>query len=386
MKCRVTMAVIITALTGIFLPAWAQKNYYVVVGAFSTEGNAKEFTTHLPSMNADTAYAMNDQNSVVHLYVLKTTSEEVAIAKSLHLQQAVENSGTIGEDLGGYESISIVNGPEGKNVSLKTGIEAPSKSDFTGDASSSRSSATLESGGAAPAVKPKSKMFKFTINGPEGQAIPGKVHFVDYRRERDLASYTASIYTDVINPGKNNDMALVCGIFGYKISEKYMDYSNPASIEGAYEDENGAWVIPYDLKRLEKGDVSVMYNVAFLKDAVIMLPFSQSDLDELVAMMKENPEYQITVHGHCNGKNDRKIIAKGSAQGFFDIAGSKQLYGSAKQLSSLRAEAVRDYLVRHDIDAKRIKTFAWGGRYMLTDPQGSYAKLNDRIEIEIRKD
>jgi outer membrane protein OmpA-like peptidoglycan-associated protein len=103
-------------------------------------------------------------------------------------------------------------------------------------------------------------------------------------------------------------------------------------------------------------------------------------------MMKENPKYQITVHGHCNGKNDRKIIAMGDRQGFFDITASKLIYGSAKTLSNLRAEAVRDYLIQHDIEENRIKTFAWGGRYMLTDPEGSYAKLNDRIEIEIRKD
>jgi outer membrane protein OmpA-like peptidoglycan-associated protein len=201
-----------------------------------------------------------------------------------------------------------------------------------------------------------------------------------------VAAYTASTYTDLITAGKNKDMALVCGVFGYKQSEKYIDYTSPSLIEGAYEDENGAWVIPYKLERLEKGDVSVMYNVSFHKDAVVMLPPSKTDLDELVKMLNENPEYEITIHGHCNDKNDRKIIALGSNQSFFDIGGSKVIFGSAKTLSAQRAEAVRSYLDLHGINKKRIKIYAWGGRYMLAEPQSSYAKLNDRIEIEIRKD
>jgi outer membrane protein OmpA-like peptidoglycan-associated protein len=380
------MAVLLTALTGIFLPAWAQKNYYVVVGAFSTEGNLKEFTTQLPSMNADTAYAMHNPDHEVRLYVLRTSSEDIAIAKSLQLQNSIDNRDNMGEVLGEYESISISNTTEGRNVQVKKEIGNLSKNELSGDASSARSGMPMESAMAAAPVKPKSRLFKFTINGPGGESIPGKIHFVDFARERDLASYPAATYTDIINPGQNENMVLVCGVFGYKLSEKQLDYAEPSSIEGAYEDENGAWVIPYALERLEKGDVSVMYNVSFHKDAVIMLPSSKTDLDELVNMMKENPAYQITVHGHCNGKNDRKIIARASAEAFFDVKESKQIFGSAKTLSALRAESVRAYLVANGIDEKRIKIYAWGGRYMLTEPDGPHAKLNDRIEIEIRKD
>jgi outer membrane protein OmpA-like peptidoglycan-associated protein len=117
-----------------------------------------------------------------------------------------------------------------------------------------------------------------------------------------------------------------------------------------------------------------------------MLPNSKTDLDELVKMMNENPEYEITIHGHCNGKGARKLITRTSTQSFFNISESRVIFGSAKSLSALRAESVRDYLIMHGINEKRVKIFAWGGRYMLVEPQASYAKLNDRIEIEIRKD
>jgi outer membrane protein OmpA-like peptidoglycan-associated protein len=379
MKCRVLMAMISIAVTGIFVPVLAQKNYYVVVGAFSTDANAKEFSTQLPKMNADTAYAMANEAGVAQMYVLHTTDEEVAVAKSLELQKAL-NANKSSEGSQNYESITIRNSPDIKGASFETG-----GSSLYADASSSRTSG-LSAGNSAPAVVPASKMFKFTISDHRNQNIEGKIHFVDFDREKDLAVYATSANTTIINPGKNPDMALVCGIFGYKLNEKYIDYANPSSMEGAFQDENGAWVIPYKLERLEKGDVSVMYNVAFYRDAVVMLPPSQADLDELVAMMKENPQYEITVHGHCNGRNDRKIIARDYGNSFFDIGNSKPVYGSAKKLSSLRANAVKEYLIRNEIAEDRIKTYAWGGSYMLADPSGPSAKLNDRIEIEIRKD
>jgi outer membrane protein OmpA-like peptidoglycan-associated protein len=229
-------------------------------------------------------------------------------------------------------------------------------------------------------------MFKFTITNPEGLEVPGKVHVVDFERERDLASYQTSAYTSVLNPGRDRDVAVVCGIFGYKQSEKHLDYANPSKIEGSYRDVNGAWVIPYELERLEKGDVSVMYNVSFHKDADVMLPPSKADLNELVEMMNENPDYRITIHGHCNGKHERKISAMGSDHNYFEPKGTSQFFGSDKELAQLRADAVKNYLLEYGISEKRIKTYAWGGRYMLVDPYHRFAKLNDRIEIEITKD
>jgi outer membrane protein OmpA-like peptidoglycan-associated protein len=129
----------------------------------------------------------------------------------------------------------------------------------------------------------------------------------------------------------------------------------------------------------------VMYNVGFHKDAVIMLPQSKTDLDELVNMMKENPNYEITIHGHCNGKNERRITTT-TSDDLFDVTSSKRIIGSAKMLSDLRAKAIRNYLIRAGIEAGRLKTYAWGGRYMLVKPDSNYASLNDRIEVEIRKD
>jgi outer membrane protein OmpA-like peptidoglycan-associated protein len=371
-----------TIFTGIFMQGLAQKNYYVVVGAFSTEGNAKELTTHLPSTNADTAYAMaQGQENMVHLYVLKTADEQTAANKAMELQKGLEdvNSGT------NYESVTVSNLLEQKSVTVKNAIGYDP--DASGEASASKAGETEPD--ASTASAPASSMgrrFKFMIMDPNGAELTDKVHVVDLEHERDLASYATSAYTSILNPGKDKDVAVVCGIFGYKQSEKYLDYADPSMIEGSYRDETGAWVIPYELKRLERGDVSVMYNVSFYKDADIMLAPSKADLDELVKMMKENPDYKITIHGHCNGKYDRKITAMGSDHNYFDVKGSSNFIGSDKQLAALRAKAVKQYLLEYGIDEKRIRTYAWGGRYMLVDADHRFAKLNDRIEVEITKD
>src|SRR5688572_10619530 len=181
-------------------------------------------------------------------------------------------------------------------------------------------------------------------------------------------------------------MTLVCGICGYKEITQLVDYENPSLTESAPQDHENAWVIPFKLDRLKKGDVSVMYDVSFYKDAVIMLPRSQEELDELVSMMSSNPNYQIKVHGHTNGNNKRKIIALGKDRNYFDMKGSDQKNGSAKELSKQRAEAVRDYLVEHGIEKSRMEIMAWGGTNMLAGETSASAKLNDRIEIEILED
>lgn len=376
MKWRVLRTVFATvAASVLFVPAFSQ-NYYLVVGAFATENDdIREFTSYLPGQSSDTAYTMHMNNSMMHFYVLKTSSKEIAQARAQQLQQGIERSSDVQFSNTLENTINATSTLAGGNI----------ETDPSGTSASKASEASLPSAGGVPA-KPKGKYFKFTIAKDGGQTLAGKVHQVDYVRKKDVGIFASDTYVDVLHPGQNQAMTLVCGVFGYKEVEKYINYSNPSETEGAFVDEQGAWVIPYNLERLEKGDVSIMYNLSFYKDAVVMLPNSKNDLDELVNLMMSNPNYVIRVHAHCNGKNSRKIIGLGDHNNFFDVAGSVEIKGSAKQLTNLRAEAVRTYLKIHGIDENRVKLFGWGGAEMLVDENDPHARLNDRIEIEILKD
>lgn len=360
------------------------QQYFVVVGAFAAVENAGEFKGYLPGQSLDTTYTFTEKENLIHLYVLKTSDKESAISKTMRLKKEMKSLNAFENNL---SDLSPETDPSETPV-MATGPAPVKGGDKSEDISGSASASEGVANAAGVPAKPKGKYFKFTIEKPEGGLLPGKVHHVDLNSEQELAAYNANTFVDLLRPGITAEpMTVVCGIFGYKEIHKHFYYANPSfTDEQAYMDAQGTWVIPYKLERVEKGDVSLMYNVSFYKDAVVMRKPSQVDLDELVNMMRENPFYEITIHAHCNGKGKKEIIALGADKNYFDVSGSTRMKGSAKTLTTLRAEAIRSYLADHGIDASRTTIYSWGGRDMLVNATSSEANLNDRIEIEITRD
>ena len=378
MRLSIVRAACMAAILSSPLIAFSQ-HYYVVVGAFAADENASEFKGYLPEQVMDTSYTVSEKNNLMHFYVLKTSDKEIAISRSLQLQKAIE-SWRIQQEAGSAK-------PEG---TIAGGIVA---SNFSGETLASESSSGSASGSAGLGnagnvpPKPAGKYFKFKIESPEGLPVSAQVHHVDFENGREVATYSSDTFVDLLQPGESRPMAVVCGVFGYKEVEKYIDYSDPTSTDDqAYVDSQGIWVIPYKLERVEKGDVSTMYNVSFYKDAAVMRKNSQVDLEELVKMMHSNPYYEITIHTHCNGKNKREIITLGANKNYFDVAGSIKVMGTAKDLTALRAEAIRSYLADHGVDSERVKVFSWGASDMLVKADDPYSTLNDRVEIEFTRD
>jgi outer membrane protein OmpA-like peptidoglycan-associated protein len=389
MRSVIIKAACIAAILGSPWIASSQQ-YYVVVGAFAADENASEFKGYLPGHELDTSYTDSKKGNLLHFYVLKTSDKESAISKTLKLKQEIDAWSSSGIQ----PSESRLEGSVSGLVSTASVPEQTNEVTAEDGATTSEGSAAsgAVSAGAATAGKiprpPVGKYFNFKIESPEGGPIPAQVHHVDLDKGLELAAYKANTFVDLLKPGHTDEpMAVVCGLFGYKEVHKYIDYTNPsATDEEAFVDSQGVWVIPYKLERVEKGDVSVMYNVSFYKDAVVMRKDSKPDLEELVKMMHSNPYYEITIHAHCNGKNKREIIALGADRNYFDVAGSVKLSGSAKDLTVLRAEAIQSYLVDHGVDASRTRIFAWGGSDMLVKSNSAHANLNDRIEIEFTRD
>jgi outer membrane protein OmpA-like peptidoglycan-associated protein len=394
MKSSLLRATSLLILTFILtIDANAQTNqYYVVIGAFAKESNAKKFSGFSRSRFFQSTYEINPSRKLFYVYVIKTSDKEEAFnqVRILQKEDAFGDSWVFNGSLG--TSKPTVVAVEEKPVPEETTTPV-----VTNPATEVKEEPKVtepvitETVPSPQTEKPKrvvkGKLFKFDIQTPAGEPLVGNVHHVDFKKGRDIAAYSSSDYSDVPRPtDRNEPMTLICGIFGYKEITQLVDYENPSLTEGAKQDEENAWVIPFKLERLKKGDVSVMYDVSFYKDAVIMLPRSQEELDELVSMMNSNPGYIIKVHGHTNGNNKRKIIALGKTRNYFDMKGSDQKNGSAKELSKQRAEAVRDYLVEHGIEKSRMEIMAWGGTNMLVGENSAGAKLNDRIEIEILED
>jgi outer membrane protein OmpA-like peptidoglycan-associated protein len=380
----------------ISIQATAQSTqYYVVIGAFAKESNAKKFSGFAKSRFFQSTYELNPARNLFYVYVIKTAKQTEAYdqVRILQKEDAFKDAWVFKGSLGSETAIVTTPVTQPDPVPTESEVVEPVVEE---PAPEPEESVTVDSTAVVtvpqeetttPARIVKGKLFRFELTTMEGTSLSGNVHHVDLLRGRDLASYKGNEYIDVPKPADQKEpMTLVCGIFGYKEITTLVDYNTPSITEGVTQDGEGAWKIPFVLERLKKGDVSVMYDVSFYKDAVIMLPRSQEELDELVNMMSSNTGYKIKIHGHTNGNDKRKIIALGKTRNYFDMKGSDQKNGTAKELAKLRTEAVRDYLVEHGIDKSRMELMAWGGLNMLVGENTASAKLTDRIEIEILED
>ena len=135
---------------------------------------------------------------------------------------------------------------------------------------------------------------------------------------------------------------------------------------------------------LKKGARETLDYIFFYRDAAILRPESQHEVDRLVRLLNENPDEEIRIHGHTNGDEPGKIIKLKDPNGdFFSLGNSVEDYGSAKDLSEMRANVIRSYLVKNGISEKRMSIKAWGGKKPLYSIDSDKAEANVRVEIEV---
>jgi outer membrane protein OmpA-like peptidoglycan-associated protein len=147
-------------------------------------------------------------------------------------------------------------------------------------------------------------------------------------------------------------------------------------------------IVNFNLQRPRKNDIVVAYNIFFYDDASVMLPKSKYELANLLALLNENKNIRIKIHGHTNGKGVFKMIAleKGDLNFFAPSVKNKYYYGDAKLLSRKRAESIKYYLTHNRIAEDRMETEGHGGKETLYDINGPLAYKNKRVEIEILED
>ena len=227
------------------------------------------------------------------------------------------------------------------------------------------------------------KHFLFKVfRATDSTSVDGDVDAIDTEKTRKIGTYKANV---PVSLPKNNLKAVsfICEVFGYRKIQRDIDYNNPEG-DGISKEENGAVVVPFELMRLQKGDIAVMYNVYFFKDAAIMRPESRYEIGSLLDMLNENNKYKIRLHGHTNGNAAGRIISMGKdSKNFFSLNDTKDGFGSAKELSEQRADAIRKYLVSNGVDQSRIEIKAWGGKRSIHDKNSSRAQENVRVEVEI---
>lgn len=115
-----------------------------------------------------------------------------------------------------------------------------------------------------------------------------------------------------------------------------------------------------------KGEPTQLKSIRFAQSKPELLPDSQGELDQLLAFMNGNPKAEIELAGHTDN------------QGGFE---------ENIQLSRLRVEAVKEYLVRNGIAASRIVAKGYGpSRPIASNNHEETRRLNRRVEFTVTKE
>jgi outer membrane protein OmpA-like peptidoglycan-associated protein len=377
-------------------------NYVVVIGAFSIQKNAVNFVSKASQLSMDAKYEMNQSRHLYYVYVLTTTDRQQAIDEALRLRKdspyndtwvyhgnlGSANASSNGSDINPTTSESIpqvsAKDPAVSSTEITTAeagiVAAPgisqAKEEEKGDSTS-----LVET----PEVEITGKAYFFKIFRSDDQAqVEGDVNVIDAERSRKIGTFVGNKRVGVTDPkNKEGNVSFVCEIFGFRKVQRDLNFTNPVG-DDIKVDETQTTIVPFELVRLQKGDIAVMYNVFFFKDAAIMRPESRFEVTSLLTMLQENPKYKIKIHGHTNGGAHGRIISLNEGNtDYFALNDTKDGIGSAKELSEQRAEVVKEFLVSNGIDEKRMEVKAWGGKRPLYDKHSPQAQSNVRVEIEI---
>lgn len=375
---------------------------YVVIGAFAVHQNAIRFTSHAKSLKYDARYEFNPSRGLYYVYVLDTQDREKALSEARRLRVESEfidawvYGGVLGDESPGVDINPVTEGQLGA-VRHEDPAPGASNSSVTEAAASTTSSgeqvsvasATVAPGQASREVEDAAlgKRFIFELyRARDHKKVEGDVQVVDTDRSRRMATYKGNESVRVASPASNSgNITLISEVFGYRKVQHNLNYNDPQGPE-IRTDAQGNVIVPFELVRLQRGDIAIMYNVYFFKDAGVMRPESRYEVNSLLEMLQENPKYKIRLHGHTNGSAPGKIISMGEERNYFSLTGTREGFGSAKKLSQERAEVIRDFLVEHGIDASRMQIKAWGGKRPLFDKNSPRAEENVRVEVEILED
>ncbi len=363
--------------------AGSGERYYVTIGVFGVKNNAIRLAAKANYLGFLSNYAVNPKRKLYYVYVFDSEDRRKAYAFLIKLRVETEFkdawifTGALGEEA---VTVKTPLGEKKEPIEEKKVVvieEVTKKEEAKPDSSM--------------LVKPKEKkvakgkFFNFQfVNKDNGNPVRGEIHFQESKRATQYQAFKANELIDLPSPKNADGVYMITTVApGYKVIETLINFKDPLP-QSSGTGPDGEIIIPIALERAKRGDYIEFTNVAFYRNSVILQPQSKLELDGLVDLMKENLNYKVKVHGHCNGNESRDIITLGTSTKFFESdAGNVKKSGSAVELTELRAESVRRYLVSQGISVERILTKGEGGKMMIYPQTSVYANYNDRVEIEI---
>ena len=143
-------------------------------------------------------------------------------------------------------------------------------------------------------------------NPTNNMQIEGDVEIVDAERAKLMVKVKGNDFITLPDPkSKSGKLLLISNSFGFRKVQHELNYKSTAldTLPPFMDVIDNHYRIKFDMSKLHRGDIAVLYNVYFYNDAAIMQPESQYELNKLLQMMKDNPTMKITLHGHTNGNS-----------------------------------------------------------------------------------
>jgi outer membrane protein OmpA-like peptidoglycan-associated protein len=391
--------------------------YYVVIGTFAQEVNARNFTSELRSSFTDASYSFHPGRQVYYVYVLRTPRKDEARGWTSYLrtekgfkdawvltsgsESAVPASPLVARETNHFNGIkekttSTLEGPVLASAATDSKFvryteEIPDETyasemvwinqggiDFIphiGDRNVRHAKKQLTSG----------HVFKFIVEDSEGKIIPAEVMLVDFEKIKKIAGFNNGEHAAIRGTRRNQMVALVCDVLGFKPETRMYNIDHLSRGKEVRKNKEGIWEVRFRLRKMEENDFSFMNKTSFYKDAAVMQPSSEKEVEALLSLMNANPGYKIIIHSHCNPGEKREIKVP-DARNFFGVTGSSSRFGSDRRLTKERAATLRNYLLAHGIDKKRIDIIGWGSKELLAKPASADSEINERIEVELADD
>lgn len=371
---------------------------YAVIGAFTVENNANRLVELVKKYDFTATVRNNQHRGLYYVYIEESDDREEIKQKVIDLRknytQFYDAWAYTGDFQDKPEADPIVKSKSQDsletNRSKTTGVagapyQEQVKYNEVGEASKNTETSS------EPAFEKKENHYYLyfnTINSKNLKEVKGNVKIIDPERAKQLQEAKSHELVELEDPDNGTRRVKVAtDIFGFREVQYTLDLDDPVSLaeNPAVEVIGDSIVVNFDLKRFKKGDVLVMYNVYFFKDAAIMKPESIYELNSFLDMLKENENLVVKIHGHTNGNSHGKIIHLDlEDKNFFGINGNhKESNGSAKKLSLYRAYTIQHWLMEQGIAQDRMEIKGWGGKKMIYDKHSTQADKNVRVEVEI---
>ena len=357
--------------------------YFVVVGTFSEENSASSFAAALRNIYAEASVMYDDDRRLYYVHVMETDEHveaqtfgeafrndtgfaNVWVFADVHSPRKAGQEEKVSDGSGGVR-LELFNGGSVLLSSAQDSYLSISKRQRPDEGSTSTSGMNLV----------------FSAETYAGTTLSGKISFL-WSGGEEMSAFESGEIISLGGKDLRYTLTVMCRAPGYHPEVKEIDLTKFSLLPDISRDKDGVWKVRFALTRIKVDEVNLLYRNMFYPEAAVFDAEAKNEIDVLLTLMLANTQSQIVVNAHCNPGGKRMIAIPGSGSDPFDVSEAVERSGTDKTLSRVRGETVRDYLVAHGIDGKRIKVMGWGSMDPLVDPAGENSRMNDRIEVEFR--